>query len=67
MIPVPRGVRVWLATGPTDMRRGMNGLALPRRAPGPASLRERIDRLAIDGAGDAAAGPARWPCFRLPW
>ena len=28
MIPVPSGVRVWLATGPTDMRRGMNGLAL---------------------------------------
>ena len=28
MIPVPSGVRVWLATGRTDMRRGMNGLAL---------------------------------------
>ena len=28
MIPVPSGVRVWLATGSTDMRRGMNGLAL---------------------------------------
>jgi transposase len=28
MIPVPSGVRVWLATGHTDMRRGMNGLAL---------------------------------------
>jgi transposase len=28
MIPVPSGVRVWLATGPSDMRRGMNGLAL---------------------------------------
>jgi transposase len=28
MIPVPAGVRVWLAVGPTDMRRGMNGLAL---------------------------------------
>jgi transposase len=28
MIPVPTGVRVWLATGHTDMRRGMNGLAL---------------------------------------
>ena len=24
MIPVPSGVRVWLATGGTDMRRGMN-------------------------------------------
>jgi transposase len=28
MIPVPSGVRVWLAVGFTDMRRGMNGLAL---------------------------------------
>ena len=28
MIPVPSGVRVWLATGHTDMRRGMNSLAL---------------------------------------
>ena len=28
MIPFPSGVRVWLATGHTDMRRGMNGLAL---------------------------------------
>ncbi len=28
MIPLPSGVRVWLATGHTDMRKGMNGLAL---------------------------------------
>jgi transposase len=28
MIPVPSGVRVWVATGATDMRKGMNGLAL---------------------------------------
>jgi transposase len=28
MIPVPSGVRVWLAVGVTDMRRGMNSLAL---------------------------------------
>ena len=28
MIPVPSGVRVWLATGVTDMRRGVNTLAL---------------------------------------
>lgn len=28
MILPPSGVRVWLATGATDMRRGMNGLAL---------------------------------------
>jgi transposase len=28
MIPVPSGVRVCVATGHTDMRRGMNSLAL---------------------------------------
>ena len=28
MIPVPNGVRVWLATGHTDMRKGFPGLAL---------------------------------------
>ena len=28
MIAPPTGVRVWLATGATDMRRGMNSLAL---------------------------------------
>jgi transposase len=28
MIPVPNGVRVWLASGPTDMHKGFDGLAL---------------------------------------
>ena len=28
MIPVPSTVRVWLAVGRTDMRRGMDGLSL---------------------------------------
>ena len=28
MIPIPAGVRVWIATGHTDMRKGMAGLAL---------------------------------------
>ena len=28
LIPVPSGVRVWLAVGHTDMRRGMNSLAV---------------------------------------
>jgi len=28
VIPVPSDVKVWLASGATDMRRGMNGLAL---------------------------------------
>ena len=28
MIPIPSGIKVWIATGHTDMRRGMQGLAL---------------------------------------
>ena len=28
LIPIPSGGRVWIATGHTDMRRGMQGLAL---------------------------------------
>lgn len=28
MIPIASGLRVWIATGHTDMRRGMNSLAL---------------------------------------
>lgn len=28
MIPFPSNVRIWLATGRTDMRRGMRGLSL---------------------------------------
>ena len=28
MIPIAAGVRIWLAVGRTDMRRGMNSLAL---------------------------------------
>ena len=28
MIPVPGGVKVWLATGHTDMRKGFPGLSL---------------------------------------
>ena len=28
MIPLPASVRVWLATGPTDMRKGFPSLAL---------------------------------------
>ena len=31
MIPVPSGVKVWLATGYTDMRKGFPGLSLRLR------------------------------------
>ena len=34
MITVPAGVRVYLAMGPTDMRKGFNGLAMVRSAVG---------------------------------
>ena len=30
MIPVAAGVRIWIATGHTDMRKGMQGLAFAR-------------------------------------
>ena len=41
VIPIPLGCRVWIATGHTDMRRGMQGLALQvqeqlKRDPTPA-------------------------------
>ncbi|MBU6320913.1 MAG: IS66 family insertion sequence element accessory protein TnpB [Alphaproteobacteria bacterium] len=28
MIPIPGGVRIWIATGHADMRKGMSGLSL---------------------------------------
>ena len=46
MIPVPSGARVWLATGVTDMRRGMNTLAL--------QVQQGLGRLAA-----AEVGPRR--------
>ena len=60
MIPVPSGVRVWLAVGRTDMRRGMNGLALQvqealRRDPHAGDLyvlREGENGLPDDAAAD---------------
>jgi transposase len=52
MIPVPSGVRVWLAVGRTDMRRGMNGLAL--------QVQEALGR--DPHAGDPGNNPeAAWP------
>jgi transposase len=41
MIPVPTGVRVWLATGHTDMRCGFPGLAL--------KVQEVLKRNPLDG------------------
>jgi len=41
MIPIASGVRIWLATGHTDMRRGMQGLAL--------LVQEGLGRNSFDG------------------
>jgi len=41
VIPFPSGTRVWLATGHTDMRRGMNSLAL--------QVQEVLKRAPYDG------------------
>ena len=54
MIPIASGVRVWLATGVTDMRRGMNTLAL--------QVQEGLGRdpqppVQGMGAGERAANP----------
>ena len=38
MIPVPSGVKVWLATGHTDMRKGFPGLSLMGIPPVTAAL-----------------------------
>ena len=34
MIPVASGARIWIATGHADMRKGMQGLALLKKASG---------------------------------
>jgi transposase len=52
MIPIPSGVRVWLATGHTDMLRGMNSLAL--------QVQEGLKR-------DPHAGLAWWRPARRSW
>jgi hypothetical protein len=41
MIPVAAGLRTWISTGHTEMRKGMNGLALlvqPRLGRDPANF-----------------------------
>ncbi len=65
MIPVPGGVRVWLATGVTDMRRGMNTLDTPltaeRPGTGPTGLRLGVleaPPLGMDGGHLSLAGRA---------
>lgn len=51
MIAFPTGGRVWIAGGVTDMRRGMNTLALAVRAKGSGAIRMRARSSAFGGAG----------------
>ena len=74
MIPVPAGVRVWLATGHTDMRKGFDGLALivqetlKRGSPPPRAAvkrrRAKDDRTSSSRVGVRRAGSA---ASRLSW
>ena len=56
MIAVPSDVRVWLAVGHTDMRRGMNGLA-PHVAAGSGGI----------GARCRSSWTPVSPCDSLPY
>ena len=58
MIPVPSGVRVWLSVGRTDMRRGMNGLAL--------QVQEALGRDPFVGDLFVFRG-ARGDLIKIPW
>jgi transposase len=69
MIPVPPGVRVWLATGHTDMRKGFDGLVLIvqetlKRDPHGGHLfvfRGRPAALSLSASGTMAKGCACSP------
>jgi transposase len=57
MIPMPSGVRVWIAAGQTDMRRDMQGLAL--------QVQEQLKRDPLLCVGrDYVAEPSRRRCRR---
>ena len=72
MIPVPSGVRVWLAAGHTDMRKGFDGLAILvqetlKRDPHDGQLfvfrgkrGDLIKLLWHDGQGMCLFGPSGW-------
>ena len=53
MIPIPNGVRVWIATGHTDMRRGMQSLALAVQESSSAIL---MPAISTSSAAAAASG-----------
>jgi transposase len=60
MIPVPSGVRVWLATGHTDMRRGMNSLALQVQERSPGRVDKNADKIRVRATRAVAE---RWAQF----
>ncbi|MBP0113874.1 IS66 family insertion sequence element accessory protein TnpB [Bradyrhizobium vignae] len=68
MSPIPSGVRVWIATGHTDMRRGMRSLALTVQE----SLKRDPDAGDLYISGAAAAiwsrffGMMDWACRSMP-
>ena len=57
MIPIPSGVKVWIATGHTDMRRGMQSLTL--------AVQESLKRDPHAGAISTSSGAAAaiWSIF----
>jgi len=75
LIPLPSGAKVWLATGHTDMRKGIGGLSLLvhevlKRDPFCGHLfvfrGRRSDLMKIvwhDGQGEARQGP--WPAKQV--
>jgi len=68
MIPLPQGVRVWLATGHTDTRKGFAGLLLlvqevMRRDPLSGHLFCFWERRGRFVEGDLAGRPRRVPVF----
>jgi transposase len=79
---VPSGVRVWLATGRTDMRRGFDGLALqvqetlkhdPHDGQGMCLFSKRLERgrfiwpSTVDGAVSISPGQLGYLLEGIDW
>ena len=68
MIPMPSGVRVWIATGHTDMRRGMQGLALQVQEQLKRDLSEHaVAYLFIDGIAERLRPGQRREAVLAAW